>query len=147
MCLYCTWLLSFTVLDSEVVDLRVCLRSADKELAEIKSELKGEKHSHQTKIMENMQRVSLIKYVNEVVTVYVNSTPWTFISSRKMCFLILVIPLFCLIFLLNSISSILLTDRRVRTTGLNTDCWLGQEHWTASEFAGIANCRYAWPYK
>ena len=45
------------MLDSEVIDLRVCLRSADKEIAEIKTELKKERHTHQTKSMEYIQRV------------------------------------------------------------------------------------------
>ncbi len=48
------------VLDSEVVDLRVCLQSADRELAEVKADLKGERHRHQSKIMEHMQTVSSI---------------------------------------------------------------------------------------
>ena len=46
------------VLDSEVVDLRVCLQSADRELAEIKAELKKEKRSHDMKTMELLRRVS-----------------------------------------------------------------------------------------
>lgn len=49
---------NYVALDSEVVDSRVCLQSADKEIAEIKAKLEGERHSHQAKIMENMQRVS-----------------------------------------------------------------------------------------
>ena len=49
-----------TVLDSEVVDLRVCLQSADRELAELKADLKKEKKSHDHRSMELMRRVSLI---------------------------------------------------------------------------------------
>ena len=41
------------------MDLRVCLRSADKEIAEIKMELKEERHTHQTKSMEYIQRVGV----------------------------------------------------------------------------------------
>ena len=47
------------MLDSEVMDLRVCLRSADKEIAEIKTEMKEERHTHQTKSMEYIQRVGV----------------------------------------------------------------------------------------
>ena len=45
------------VLDSEVVDLRVCLQSADRELAELKGEMKKEKKSHDSKTMDLLRRV------------------------------------------------------------------------------------------
>ena len=45
------------VLDSEVVDLRVCLQSADRELAELKSDIKQEKKAHDTRNMELLCRV------------------------------------------------------------------------------------------
>lgn len=48
----------YTVLDSEVVDLRVCLRSADRELAELKADMKKEKKAHDTKTMDLLRRVS-----------------------------------------------------------------------------------------
>ena len=47
----------FTVLDSEVVDLRVCLQSADKELEELRMERKAEGRVHESRLMEHMQRV------------------------------------------------------------------------------------------
>lgn len=46
-----------TVLDSEVVDLRVCLQSADKELEELRMERKAEGRVHESRLMEHMQRV------------------------------------------------------------------------------------------
>ena len=48
----------YIVLDSEVVDLRVCLQSADRELAELKADMKKEKKSHDTKTMDLLRRVS-----------------------------------------------------------------------------------------
>ena len=46
------------MLESEVYDLRVCLKSADKELKEVKDE-KGEmKRSHDSKVMSYAQKVS-----------------------------------------------------------------------------------------
>ena len=49
------------VLDSEVVDLRVCLRSADRELAELKADMKKEKKAHDSKTMDLLRRVSRTK--------------------------------------------------------------------------------------
>ena len=49
------------VLDSEVVDLRVCLRSADRELAELKADMKKEKKAHDSKNMDLLRRVSWTK--------------------------------------------------------------------------------------
>ena len=46
------------MLDSEVVDLRVCLQSADKELEELRMERKAEGRVHESRLMEHMQRVS-----------------------------------------------------------------------------------------
>ena len=46
------------VLDSEVIDLRVCLRSADRELAELKEDMKKEKKAHDTQTMDLLRRVS-----------------------------------------------------------------------------------------
>ena len=51
-----------TVLNSEVVDLRVCLQSADKELAEVKTGRRQDKKSHDEKLMECMQKVCLNHY-------------------------------------------------------------------------------------
>ena len=45
------------VLEGEVKDLWVCLRSADKELAEGSVELKQITHKHETRQMEHIQRV------------------------------------------------------------------------------------------
>ena len=55
--MYCLSLIH-VVLDSEVVDLRVCLRSADRELAELKADMKKEKKAHDTKTMDLLRRVS-----------------------------------------------------------------------------------------
>ena len=55
--LYCLPLIH-VVLDSEVVDLRVCLKSADRELAELKADMKKEKKTHDTKTMDLLRRVS-----------------------------------------------------------------------------------------
>ena len=46
------------VLDGEVLDLRVCLQSADRELNELKKENKEEKKAYESRVMEHMQRVS-----------------------------------------------------------------------------------------
>lgn len=48
-----------TVLKSEVVDLRVCLQSADKELTEVKTGRRQDKKRHDEKVMEFMQKVCL----------------------------------------------------------------------------------------
>lgn len=48
-----------TVLNSEVVDLRVCLQSADKELAEVKTGRRQDKKRNEDKLMESMQKVCL----------------------------------------------------------------------------------------
>ena len=62
-CIY-FWLYSLpVVLDSEVVDLRVCLRSADRELAELKEDMKKEKKAHDTKTMDLLRRVSQPKVI------------------------------------------------------------------------------------
>ena len=45
----CVYLRVHAVLDSEVQDLRVCLKSADKELKELKDEMREEKSSHDNK--------------------------------------------------------------------------------------------------
>ena len=55
--MYCLPLVH-VVLDSEVVDLRVCLKSADRELAELKADMKKEKKIHDTKTMDLLRRVS-----------------------------------------------------------------------------------------
>ena len=59
------------MLDSEVVDLRVCLRSADRELAELKDDLKREKRTHDTRIMDFLRRVSLAIYMYIVTVIIV----------------------------------------------------------------------------
>ena len=46
------------VLDGEVLDLRVCLQSADRELNELKTEKQDEKKAHESRVMEHIQRVS-----------------------------------------------------------------------------------------
>jgi len=45
------------VLDGEVVDLRVCLQSADKELRELRAQRREEERVHESRLMEHMQRV------------------------------------------------------------------------------------------
>lgn len=47
----------YTVLQSEVEDLRVCLKSADRELKEVKEEKSEEKRKHETKTMGYHQKV------------------------------------------------------------------------------------------
>ena len=59
------------MLDSEVVDLRVCLRSADRELAELKDDLKREKRTHDTRTMDFLRRVSLAIYMYIVTVIIV----------------------------------------------------------------------------
>ena len=46
-----------TVLQSEVTDLRVCIKSADHEIAELEAEWKRENKVHETRLMEHMQKV------------------------------------------------------------------------------------------
>ena len=46
-----------SVLKSEVVDLRVCMQSADKELSEVKALRRQDKQKHDAKMMEHMQKV------------------------------------------------------------------------------------------
>ena len=53
-----------SVLKSEVVDLRVCLKSADRELAEIKSARKQDTQKHNNKLMECMQKVAPPLYIH-----------------------------------------------------------------------------------
>lgn len=48
------------VVESEVQDLRVCLKSADRELRELKDERREERRGHDTKVMAYLQKVSLI---------------------------------------------------------------------------------------
>ena len=45
------------VLESEVQDLRVCLKSADKELKEVRDEKREEKRSSDLKITNYIQKV------------------------------------------------------------------------------------------
>ena len=52
------------MLDSEVQDLRVCLKSADKELDEVKNERREESNAHKTKVMSYIQKVREIKYID-----------------------------------------------------------------------------------
>ena len=42
-----------------MVDLRVCLQSADKELEELRMERKAEGRVHESRLMEHMQRVGI----------------------------------------------------------------------------------------
>lgn len=49
-----------TVLASEVHDLRVCLKSADKELKELKEERKEERRAYEAKKMARLQQVSTV---------------------------------------------------------------------------------------
>ena len=44
-------------------DLRVCLKSADKELKEVRDEKKEEKRSYDTKITNYMQKARISNYV------------------------------------------------------------------------------------
>ena len=44
-------------------DLRVCLKSADKELKEVRDEKKEEKRSYDTKITNYMQKARISLYV------------------------------------------------------------------------------------
>ena len=51
-------LLPHAVTTSEVRDLRVCLKSADRELKELKDERKEERRGYETKKMARLQQVS-----------------------------------------------------------------------------------------
>lgn len=46
-----------SVLESEVVDLRLCLKSADKELAEVKTSKRQDQKFHDEKVMDCMLKV------------------------------------------------------------------------------------------
>jgi chromosome segregation ATPase len=54
---------SNTVLKSEVVDLRVCLQSADRELSEAKTTRKQDSLKHNSKLMECMQKIGELEQV------------------------------------------------------------------------------------